>query len=143
MKERFSVNDFKTTESQKGFEQSLVKVKPNRTEIERFKVNLISSGKISIAEKRLKMKGRTSENDIRDFLCDTYYHRETNAINTKDRKDSLISKDTDNFVGVRLLRQKTFQQSRDDYSRKTECKGRFRNWVLTICVNALRIKTLK
>ncbi|MGE0085202.1 MAG: Eco57I restriction-modification methylase domain-containing protein [Desulfococcaceae bacterium] len=80
-----------------------LKVKPNRTEIENFKVNLISLlKKISIAEQRPEDESEEHlKNDIRDFLRDTYY-RETNAINTKDRKDLVIhlGKDTKSKVGV-------------------------------------------
>ena len=41
------------------------------------------------------------KNDIRDFLRDTYY-KNTNAINTKDKKDLVIhlEKDTNSSVGV-------------------------------------------
>lgn len=74
-----------------------------RSEIDLFKTNLIALlDKISTINKR---PGDESEehlkNDLRDFLRDTYY-RDTNAINTKDKKDLVIhlGKSTDSEVGV-------------------------------------------
>jgi adenine-specific DNA-methyltransferase len=58
--------------------------------------------KISVIEKRPKDESEEHlKNDLRDFLRDTYY-KETNAINTKDKKDLVIhlSKTTDSEVGV-------------------------------------------
>lgn len=87
----------------KALNKAFLKVKPNRTEIEDFKANLIILlDKIQVVENR--PKDETEEhlkNDIRDFLRDTYF-RETNAINTKDKKDLVIhlSKDTNSNVGV-------------------------------------------
>jgi len=81
----------------------LLKQKPLRSEIDNFKTNLIALlGKIDIIEKQ--PKDETEEhlkNNIRDFLRDTYY-KDTNAINTKDKKDLVIhlTKETSSEVGV-------------------------------------------
>ncbi|HVY75209.1 MAG TPA: hypothetical protein VG890_10285, partial [Puia sp.] len=80
-----------------------LKQKPLRKEIETFKANLVNLlDKISIIEQRPKDESEEHlKNDLRDFLRDTYY-RETNAINTKDKKDLVIhlGKTTSTEVGV-------------------------------------------
>ncbi len=80
-----------------------LKQKPLRSGIDAFKTNLISLlDKIKVIEQL--PKDETEEhlkNDIRDFLRDTYY-KDTNAINTKDKKDLVIhlGKTADTKVGV-------------------------------------------
>ncbi len=80
-----------------------LKLKPLRSEIDLFKKNLIVlHDKISIIEQRPKDESEEHlKNDLRDFLRDTFY-KETNAINTKDKKDLVIhlGKTTDSEVGV-------------------------------------------
>ena len=81
----------------------LLRLRPERNEINDFKVclrNLID--KINVAEQRPKDESEEHlKNDIRDFLRDSFY-KNTNAINTKDRKDLVIHKDktTDSKVCV-------------------------------------------
>ena len=83
--------------------KAFLKQKPLRSEIDLFKTNLITLlDKISVIEKRPKDESEEHlKNDLRDFLRDTYY-RETNAINTKDKKDLVIhlGKTTDSEVGI-------------------------------------------
>lgn len=83
--------------------KAFLKIKPNRTEIELFKSNLITLlDKLKTVEDRPKDESEEHlKNDIRDFLRDTFY-KDTNAINTKDKKDLVIhiSKDTNSKVGV-------------------------------------------
>ncbi len=83
--------------------KAFLKQKPLRSEIDVFKTNLITLlDKISVIEKRPKDESEEHlKNNLRDFLRDTYY-RDTNAINTKDKKDLVIhlSKATDSEVGV-------------------------------------------
>lgn len=90
-------------EPRKALNKAFLKKKPLRSEIEVFKTNLIALiGKISVIENRPKDESEEHlKNDLRDFLRDTYY-RDTNAINTKDKKDLVIhlSKSTDSEVGV-------------------------------------------
>ena len=83
--------------------KAFLKQKPLRSEIDVFKTNLITLlDKISVIEKRPKDESEEHlKNDLRDFLRDTYY-RDTNAINTKDKKDLVIhlDKTTNSEVGV-------------------------------------------
>lgn len=83
--------------------KAFLKIKPNRPEIELFKSNLITLlDKLKTVEDRPKDESEEHlKNDIRDFLRDTFY-KESNAINTKDKKDLVIhtSKDTNSKVGV-------------------------------------------
>jgi hypothetical protein len=83
--------------------KAFLKQKPLRSEIDLFKINLITLlDKISVIEKRPKDESEEHlKNDLRDFLRDTYY-RDTNAINTKDKKDLVIhlGKTTDSEVGI-------------------------------------------
>ncbi|MDP3927623.1 MAG: hypothetical protein Q8R57_01235, partial [Bacteroidota bacterium] len=91
------------TQTPKKALKAFLKQKPLRSEIDVFKTNLIALlNKISVIEKRPKDESEEHlKNDLRDFLRDTYY-RETNAINTKDKKDLVIhlDKTTDSEVGV-------------------------------------------
>lgn len=83
--------------------KAFLKQKPLRSEIDIFKTNLIALlDKINTIEKRPKDESEEHlKNDLRDFLRDTYY-RDTNAINTKDKKDLVIhlDKTTNSEVGV-------------------------------------------
>lgn len=67
--------------------KAFLKIKPNRTEIEIFKSNLITLlDKLKTVEDRPKDESEEHlKNDIRDFLRDTFY-KDRNAINTKDKK---------------------------------------------------------
>jgi len=91
------------TQTPKKALKAFLKQKPLRSEIDLFKTNLIALlDKISIIEKQPKDESEEHlKNNIRDFLRDTYY-RDTNAINTKDKKDLVIhlGKTTDTEVGV-------------------------------------------
>ena len=83
--------------------KAFLKQKTLRSEIDIFKTNLIALlDKISVIEKRPKDESEEHlKNDLRDFLRDTYY-KETNELNTKDKKDLVIhlAKTTDSDVGV-------------------------------------------
>ncbi len=83
--------------------KAFLKIKPNRTEIELFKSNLITLlDKLKTVEDRPKDESEEHlKTDIRDFLRDTFY-KDKNAINTKDRSDLVIheSKDTNSNVAV-------------------------------------------
>ncbi len=91
------------TQTPKKALKAFLKQKPLRSEIDVFKTNLIVLlDKISLIEKRpIDESEEHLKNDLRDFLRDTYY-RETNAINTKDKKDLVIhlDKSTNSDVGV-------------------------------------------
>lgn len=91
------------TQTPKKALKAFLKQKPLRSEIEVFKKNLIVLlDKISVIEKQPKDESEEHlKNNIRDFLRDTYY-RDTNAINTKDKKDLVIhlGKNTDSDAAV-------------------------------------------
>ena len=91
------------TQTPKKALKAFLKQKPLRSEMDVFKTNLIALlDKISVIEKRPKDESEEHlKNDLRDFLRDTYY-RDSNAINTKDKKDLVIhlGKTTDSEVGV-------------------------------------------
>lgn len=91
------------TQTPKKALKAFLKQKTLRSEIDVFKTNLIALfDKISVIEKRPKDESEEHlKNDLRDFLRDTYY-RDSNAINTKDKKDLVIhiDKSTNNEVGV-------------------------------------------
>lgn len=77
--------------------------RPERVDIDRFKENLISLlDKIEVIEKLpFDESEEHLKNNIRDFLRDTWY-RDSNAINTKDKKDLVIhlGKTTASETGV-------------------------------------------
>ncbi|HMP31549.1 MAG TPA: hypothetical protein PKD85_18245, partial [Saprospiraceae bacterium] len=93
----------KELKPRKAINKAFLKVKPNRSEIENFKTNLIQLlDKITVVENLPKDESEEHlKNDIRDFLRDTYY-KDNYAINTKDKKDLVIylGKDTKSKAGV-------------------------------------------
>lgn len=81
----------------KALNKAFLKVKPNRTEIESFKQNLINlTDHINEAETE-----EFHKNIVSTFLKDTYY-KENHFINTKGRNDLVIhnGKDAKSTVGV-------------------------------------------
>lgn len=83
--------------------KAFLKQKPLRSEMDVFKANLISLlNKLNVVESLPKDESEEHlKNYLRDFLRDTYY-RDSNAINTKDKKDLVINlgKGADSPVGV-------------------------------------------
>ncbi len=83
--------------------KALLKQKPLRSEMDAFKANLITLlDKLSIVEKQATDESEEHlKTNLRDFLRDAYY-KDTNAINTKDKKDLVLhlDKTTDSPVGV-------------------------------------------
>ncbi len=90
-------------QSPKKATRALLKQKPLRADIDAFKNNLIVLlDKINVIESQPKDESEEHlKNNLRDFLRDTYY-KDTNAINTKDKKDLVIhtSKTTDSPVAI-------------------------------------------
>lgn len=77
--------------------KAFLKIKPNRSDIERFKINLIKLiDRINEVESE-----EFHKNIISDFLKDTYY-KDRHFINTKERSDLVIhnGKDAESPVGV-------------------------------------------
>ena len=83
--------------------KAFLKQRPSESERDKFKNNLIALlDKISVIEKQPKDESEEHlKNNLRDFLRDTYYI-DSNAINTKDKKDLVIhiGKSTDTDVAV-------------------------------------------
>jgi hypothetical protein len=83
--------------------KAFLKQRPSESERDKFKNNLIALlDKISVIEKQPKDESEEHlKNNLRDFLRDTFYI-DSNAINTKDKKDLVIhiGKTTDTDVAV-------------------------------------------
>jgi adenine-specific DNA-methyltransferase len=83
--------------------KAFLKQRPSESERDKFKANLITLlDKISVIEKQPTDESEEHlKNNLRDFLRDTFYIN-TNAINTKDKKDLVIhiGKTTDTDVAV-------------------------------------------
>lgn len=91
------------TQSPKKALKAFLKQRPSESERDKFKNHLIALlDKISVIEKQPKDESEEHlKNNLRDFLRDTYYI-DSNAINTKDKKDLVIhiGKSTDTDVAV-------------------------------------------
>lgn len=91
------------TQSPKNALKPFLKQRPSESERDKFKKNLIALlDKISVIEKQPKDESEEHlKNNLRDFLRDTYYI-DSNAINTKDKKDLVIhiGKTTDTDIAV-------------------------------------------
>lgn len=91
------------TQSPKKALKAFLKQRPSESERDKFKNNLIAMlDKISVIEKQPKDESEEHlKNNLRDFLRDTFYI-DSNAINTKDKKDLVIhiGKTTDTDVAV-------------------------------------------
>jgi len=83
--------------------KAFLKQRPTERERDKFKANLIALlVKINVIEKQPKDESEEHlKNNLRDFLRDTFYI-DSNAINTKDKKDLVIhiGKSTDTDVAV-------------------------------------------
>src|SRR5271157_4906554 len=92
----------------KELNKAFLKVKPNRSDIESFKRNLIKLlDQINESESE-----EFHKNIISDFLKDTYY-KDNHFINTKGRNDLVIhnSKDAKSSVGVIIEAKKPANKS--------------------------------
>lgn len=91
------------TQSPKKALKAFLKQRPSESERDKFKNNLIALlDKINIIEKQPKDESEEHlKTNLRDFLRDTFYI-DSNAINTKDKKDLVIhfGKTTDTDVAV-------------------------------------------
>lgn len=91
------------TQSPKKALKAFLKQRPSESERDKFKNNLIALlDKIGVIEKQPKDESEEHlKNNLRDFLRDTFYI-DSNAINTKDKKDLVIhiGKSTDTDVAV-------------------------------------------
>jgi adenine-specific DNA-methyltransferase len=89
--------------------KAFLKLKPNRTDIEEFKTNLIEL----IDRSNPNESEEFHKNLITEFLRKTYYRQSENFINTKGRSDLVIynGKDSKSTVGVIIEAKKTSNKS--------------------------------
>jgi hypothetical protein len=87
----------------KSLNKAYLKVKPTRSNIERFKINLI--GLLDGLDE--SESEEHNKNDLGDFLKNTFYHPKF-YINTKDRTDLVIhnGNDAKGFAGVLIEAKK-------------------------------------
>jgi adenine-specific DNA-methyltransferase len=110
----------KELKPRKALNKAFLKVKPNRTEIEGFKTNLIT------------LLDRTNETEseefhknlVSDFLKDTYY-RQNHFINTKGRNDLVIhnGQNANSTVGVILEAKKPTNKAEMITTQKLNVKA--------------------
>ncbi|OYQ43489.1 type II restriction endonuclease [Flavobacterium aurantiibacter] len=114
------VNNLKELKPRKALNKAFLKVKPNRTEIEGFKTNLIT------------LLDRTNDTEseefhknlISDFLKDTYY-KQNHFINTKGRNDLVIhnGQNANSTVGVILEAKKPTNKAEMITTKKLNAKA--------------------
>jgi hypothetical protein len=112
--------ELKELKPRKALNKAFLKVKPNRTEIEGFKTNLIT------------LLDRTNDTEseefhknlVSDFLKDTYY-KQNHFINTKGRNDLVIhnGQNADSTVGVILEAKKPTNKSEMITTKKLNAKA--------------------
>ncbi len=110
----------KELKPRKALNKAFLKVKPNRTEIEGFKTNLIT------------LLDRTNDTEseefhknlVSDFLKDTYY-KQNHFINTKGRNDLVIhnGQNADSTVGVILEAKKPTSKSEMITTKRLNAKA--------------------
>lgn len=137
------MNNLKELKPRKALNKAFLKVKPNRSEIERFKSNLIT------------LLDRTNDTEseefhknlVSDFLKDTYY-KQNHFINTKGRNDLVIhnGQNANSTVGVILEAKKPTNKSEMIATNKLNAKA-FQELVLyylreRITQNNLEVKHL-
>jgi very-short-patch-repair endonuclease len=114
------VNQLKELKPRKALNKAYLKVKPNRTDIEGFKANLIT------------LLDRTNETEseefhknlVSDFLKDTYY-KQNHFINTKGRNDLVIHNgaNANATVGVIIEAKKPTNKSEMVSTKKLNTKA--------------------
>ncbi len=112
--------EIKELKPRKALNKAFLKVKPNRTEIEGFKTNLIT------------LLDRTNDTEseefhknlVSDFLKDTYY-KQNHFINTKGRNDLVIhnGQNANSTVGVILEAKKPTNKSEMITTKKLNAKA--------------------
>lgn len=129
----------KELKPRKALNKAFLKVKPNRTEIEGFKTNLIT------------LLDRTNDTEseefhknlVSDFLKDTYY-KQNHFINTKGRNDLVIhnGQNANSTVGVILEAKKPTNKSEMITTKKLNAKA-FQELVLYYLRERLTHKNLE
>lgn len=129
----------KELKPRKALNKAFLKVKPNRTEIEGFKTNLIT------------LLDRTNDSEseefhknlVSDFLKDTYY-KQNHFINTKGRNDLVIhnGQNANSTVGVILEAKKPTNKAEMITSKKLNVKA-FHELVLYYLRERITLKNLE
>jgi very-short-patch-repair endonuclease/type II restriction/modification system DNA methylase subunit YeeA len=101
--------ELKALKPRKSLNKAFLKLKPNRSDIETFKTNLIEL----IDRSNPNESEEFHKNLITEFLRKTYYRQSENFINTKGRNDLVIynGKDSKNSVGVIIEAKKSSNKS--------------------------------
>ncbi|KXK36578.1 MAG: hypothetical protein J5I52_10995 [Saprospiraceae bacterium] len=118
----------KVLKPRKALNKAFLKVKPNRTDIERFKSHLITLlDRINDTESE-----EFHKNLISDFLKDTYY-KQNHFINTKGRNDLVIhnGQNANSTVGVILEAKKPTNKAEMLTQEKVNVKA-FQELVKTV-----------
>jgi type II restriction/modification system DNA methylase subunit YeeA len=112
--------DIKELKPKKALNKAFLKVKPNRTEIEGFKTNLIT-----LLDRTNDIESEEfHKNLVSDFLKDTYY-KQSHFINTKGRNDLVIHNgpNAKSTVGVILEAKKPTNKSEMMTTKKLNAKA--------------------
>lgn len=106
--------------------KAFLKQRPLRSEIERFKVNLITL----LAKVEAPESEENKKNHVRDFLLNTYY-KDKNEVNTKDRKDLVIHLDRTNASNAGVILEAKSLENRAEMMRRDRPNSKaFRELVL-------------
>ena len=123
----------------KALNKAFLKVKPNRTEIEGFKTNLIT-----LLERTNETESEEfHKNLISDFLKDTYY-KQNHFINTKGRNDLVIhnGQNANSTVGVIIEAKKPTNKAEMITTQKLNAKA-FQELVLYYLRERITLKNLE
>ena len=123
----------------KALNKAFLKVKPNRTEIEGFKTNLIT-----LLERTNETESEEfHKNLISDFLKDTYY-KQNHFINTKGRNDLVIhnGQNANSTVGVIIEAKKPTNKAEMITTQKLNAKA-FQEMVLYYLRERITLKNLE
>lgn len=129
----------KVLKPRKALNKAFLKVKPNRTDIERFKTHLITLlDRINDTESE-----EFHKNLISDFLKDTYY-KQNHFINTKGRNDLVIhnGQNANSTVGVILEAKKPTNKAEMLTQEKVNVKA-FQELVLYYLRERIKHKNLE
>jgi len=123
----------------KALNKAFLKVKPNRTEIEGFKTNLITL----LARTNNIESEEFHKNLVSDFLKDTYY-KQNHFINTKGRNDLVIhnGQNASSSVGVILESKKPTNKTEMITTKKLNAKA-FQELVLYYLQERITHKNLE
>ncbi len=131
--------ELKELKPRKALNKAFLKVKPNRTEIEGFKTNLIT-----ILDRTNDTESEEfHKNLISDFLKDTYY-KQNHFINTKGRNDLVIhnGQDANSTVGVIIEAKKPTNKAEMITTQKLNVKA-FQELVLYYLRERITLKNLE